>query len=355
MPWFSRRPGHRHNRGRVAESSALPEMAMWFGDLSLASSAIYGLTSGQLATGSTSVHVKQVPLPLTGRTIVGGVFDGSGNLWCWSGRGSTNVPQFVVMFTPSSLRRRSGTPDRTITLPSGDPRYDLIWDATFDGSGNLWMVLDIGLWKLTPAQLASSGSPTPTEFAFIDINAAYGIGGAFQSVRFHGGSCYVTCYGDAGNNGGLFRIAEARLGGASDPAFDPGSDAVFNDTNIESRGPCGMAVDSVNSRLWIACWRSQAACAWNLADLVATGDPAPAIVLTSAGNFTGPQGVLLDSARNLWVSNVSDPTTEVDVSPDLVRIPVAQTGSTAAVTPDSVISAGIPFTMYATLAPGYTP
>ena len=87
-------------------------------------------------------------------------FDSSGNLW---------VPEFyhnvVVEYTKSELAAsRSPTPKVVISQSASANVFDTPTDLAFDSAGDLW-VLNSGnqaLVEISKAQLAKSGTPTPT-------------------------------------------------------------------------------------------------------------------------------------------------------------------------------------------------
>ncbi|HEY6474681.1 MAG TPA: hypothetical protein VIY26_17430 [Acidimicrobiales bacterium] len=125
------------------------------------SSQMSAYTPAQLATSGS-------PAPaviLTGSVlndVQGVAFDAHGNLWvgnCLSAN-TANLSEY----TPAQFAS-SGSPTPAVTLTSdGSDDLGCIYGMEFDNSGNLWAANDdtnTGVSGFSPSQLASSGSPTP--------------------------------------------------------------------------------------------------------------------------------------------------------------------------------------------------
>jgi hypothetical protein len=93
-------------------------------------------------------------------------FDASGNLWLptigYSSSG-TNYPASLVELSAASLAT-SGTPTPAVTLTLPGGIHSLTTAIAFDNSGDLWYsdFIHATIAELVPAQLAASGSVTPT-------------------------------------------------------------------------------------------------------------------------------------------------------------------------------------------------
>ena len=132
------------------------------GDLWIANATngtIVKLTPAQLST--TGSPNPSVTLTTTGGSIsasAGLAFDRSGNLWV----GSTSGPKGIVAFSPAQLAV-SGSPVPSVILSSNGTNLDEPAGLTFDNFGNLWVGNYAGnsVTEFSPAQLTSSGTPTP--------------------------------------------------------------------------------------------------------------------------------------------------------------------------------------------------
>ncbi|HXB26499.1 MAG TPA: hypothetical protein VNV25_17325 [Gemmatimonadaceae bacterium] len=116
-------------------------------------------TAAQLHATSSVAPSVALSFPVTnGRNInVNEVaFDGAGNLWVVNDNTST-----IVEYSSSSLGA-GGSPTPTVTLQLADS--SVYWLAlAFDAKGDLWAVEEdsAAIVEFTPDQLAASGSPTP--------------------------------------------------------------------------------------------------------------------------------------------------------------------------------------------------
>lgn len=329
-----------------------PDMAMYItNDGRSGGAAVQGFSPALLSSGGeliTSTSQTLVPnAPVTFFSCIGIAYDANNDLWLGTWRGQDITPQAILKYTRESLKRGATNPDVIITLPasatghSGTVAIDGIISIKFDSGGNLWALDHSGvLLKYTPAQIAATGSPSPSVVITIaDTATLYNMYGTSQDIAIDSsGNIYWSLWtGEA--NSGFFRLSAAQVA-SSGTAIDPS--AVFTGTNINTRGQTGMALDSANNRLWIGDYNLNSVSAWNIADLAAGGNPAPVITLTAGSDdFSGPQGLLLDADGNLWVTNYNDSTVN-----DAVRVPAAQLGASGVVTPNLRIRTGFPRVMY---------
>jgi sugar lactone lactonase YvrE len=191
----------------------------------------------------------------------------------------------------------AGAPAVTITMPSGNPNA-----LAFDATGNIWVSDYTGnrLLKYTPAQLTSSGSPTPVVISSNGNNSIQApIGLALDS----GGKLWVANL----NNVTVFTPVQLAVSGAPNPLTLAGSDFGV---------PAGLAFDSLGS-LWISMNSKNTVVKYSpskLAGLSTTPNPLPDVVISSNPNaapalnpnlpsLKGPEGITFDAAGNLWVAN----------------------------------------------------
>jgi sugar lactone lactonase YvrE len=111
--------------------------------------------AGSLGTSGTPVP--EVTIGSSGLSPNALAFNASGDLWV------ANDSDTLTEFTPSQLTS-SGSPTPAVTLGSNGSSLVKPDGLAFDSAGNLWVSNEQSqsVSDFTPAQLASSGSPTPT-------------------------------------------------------------------------------------------------------------------------------------------------------------------------------------------------
>jgi ligand-binding sensor domain-containing protein len=94
-----------------------------------------------------------------------------------------------------------------------------------------------------------------------------------------------------------FSAQQLAAGGAQTPPVTIG--AVTGSLNA----PLALAFDN-NGDLWVANANANTVVEYSAAQLVASGNPAPAVTLSAAaGSIVGPSGLAFDSELDLWVAN----------------------------------------------------
>jgi sugar lactone lactonase YvrE len=115
-------------------------------------------TPAQLAaTGdpTPTITLTGVAMSISGPQLV--AFDATGNLWVANGEGLTVTT--IEAFSPAQLAT-SGHPTPAIVLSSFTPS-NVPAGLAFDASGDLWVSTINSLVEFTPSQIAATGAPTP--------------------------------------------------------------------------------------------------------------------------------------------------------------------------------------------------
>ncbi len=131
---------------------------LWVGDYTSGAPRVHKVAATELGASGTVTPARSIDSkdtsPVSSFTSPAGLaFDASGNLWVAYG-----TQGVVVRLTPTELAG-SGTATVTpsVQIDAGGPK-----GLTFDEAGNLWMAYNAGkISRLSPAQLAVSGAPTP--------------------------------------------------------------------------------------------------------------------------------------------------------------------------------------------------
>jgi hypothetical protein len=181
---------------------------------------------------------------------------------------------------------------------------------TFDRQGNLWAEIApdgtggngnyIVSWSA--AQLAASGSPAPK--VVLSPTSTTFSGYASQMAFDVSGNLWVV------NNLGLARLSPSALLGTGAPAGQVWSTFNWGGVSTSFSSPQGLAFDAAGN-LWVSVDRGAASSAiygFNASGLSTTGalyamqaittptSPVPTL------NFTRPEGMAFDAAGNLWVT-----------------------------------------------------
>jgi sugar lactone lactonase YvrE len=131
---------------------------LWVGDHTSGTPRVHKVAVSALAASGTVAPARSIDSKDTSPVIsytgpAGLAFDPSGNLWVAYG-----TQGVIVRLTAADL---GGTGTATVTpsvqIDAGGPK-----GIAFDEAGNLWMAYNAGkISRLSPAQLAVSGAPTP--------------------------------------------------------------------------------------------------------------------------------------------------------------------------------------------------
>ena len=280
-----------------------------------------GATSGNAPTTAVATGVNDYNFSLA--------FDANGNLWV-----STFLNGSILEFSASDLGK-SGSPTPTVTVRDSIAGHTLgtPLGLAFDAKGNLWVadLNDNAIEEYTPSQLASSGAPNPavilsTSGASTEQPSAV----AFDSS----GNLWVADVGSASKDSGHvveFTADQLTSSGSPTPAI------TLNQLPADSSiwGAVSIAFDG-SGNLWIANGDygvdgPNTVVMFSANELVASGDPTPAVILRpSSGSLASPAGLAFDASGNLWVGNLTAST--------LVQFTASQLVSSGSPTPNVTIS-----------------
>jgi len=263
----------------------------------------------------------------------GVITDSLNNVWFTVNGGSFTKIDIYKFSLSKCLASGTPTPDLNIPilLTGGEQSESAI--ALFDRVNNALWVADgnhggIGQTRMRVyGPRAYTSVPSKSSLSILANNPA--LNSNQQDAVFDGlGNMWCSvAVSTGGSNGGILMFSAAQLvsGGTVAPAVG------WFGSNFTGPGlgaTCNMAIGPDNL-LWVANFSgSNNVQAWDMTNPV-SGNPAPAIVLTSA-SFNGPYAVSFDPAGNLWVNNGN--------VNGLMRIPKAQLAASGVVVPDVILT-----------------
>jgi sugar lactone lactonase YvrE len=226
----------------------------------------------------------------SGTTSPGGTSGTSaaGNLWI----ANAISPPRVVEFTAAQLA--SGTPTPAVTITSGSTGSNI--GVAFDASGNLWVASNGSVVEYAGSQLGKSGSPNATvSLSGGSISSPEGL--AFDAS----GNLWIA---NAGNST-VAELTTTQLTASGSPT----ASVIISAPGSALTRPVGLAFDA-SGDLWVSNSTPNTVVEYTPVQLAATGDPAPAVKLSSvAMSLSAPQFLAFDGAGNLWVANGEGLTT----------------------------------------------
>ena len=215
-------------------------------------------------------------------------FNDAGDLWVSNLNNHT-----LVEYTQSQLAS-SGDPTPAVTISSNASSLGDPGSVAFDASGDLWALNESGtLVEYTPSQLAASGDPVPavTISVSISIPDAIPYGFAFDTS----GDLWVSNI--AASTVVEFTPSQLAASGAPTPAV------TISATSASLDNPSGVAFDA-SGDLWVTNTGTDTLVEYSPSQLAASGDPAPAVTISSnASSLDGPFSLAFDAAGDLWVPN----------------------------------------------------
>lgn len=214
-------------------------------------------------------------------------FDGAGNMWVGDYTG------FLYRYDAASLGT-SGTPTPSVTIDATAYSTEL-YALAFDAAGDLWISTydNDTLVMYTPSQLSTGGALTATVVISDDGSGSLsGPGGiAFDSA----GGLWVADY----SNDTLVKFSPAQLASSGTPtpavtlsATAGGSIAEPNDVAFDSSGD-----------LWVSNDNTGTIVRFDASQLASSGTPTPATTIASSSLGGNPTGLAFDASGNLWVSD----------------------------------------------------
>ncbi|HVX22488.1 MAG TPA: IPT/TIG domain-containing protein [Acidimicrobiales bacterium] len=228
----------------------------------------------------------------------------------------------------------TGNASPSSTVQGIRPSIDRPWMTAFDGAGDLWLAncqADTVV-ELTPAELATSGAPTPAVTLRSDGSGSLSCpeGLAFDPA----GDLWVGNVGTfsltTGAPGTVVELTPSQLASSGSPTPAVTLSAPTPATTTILAGPYALAFDATGN-LWVANYTSSTLDAYTPSQQAAGGAPNPAVVITSTGtpgtttaSLSGPTGLAFDGAGDLWVTNYNG-----DTVTELAAATLAATGSPA--------------------------
>jgi streptogramin lyase len=247
--------------------------------------------------GSTGTPTPAVILSSTSNSLSQpeyATFDSSGNLWVVNSTVGTST---VVEFKAGNITS-SGSPVPDVTLSPtgvGTPTASLAgpYQLVFDSSGNAWVVnaSSLTISAFSPSQYAASGSPVPA----IQITPAFGLDSPQLETFDSSGNLWIANSGSSS----VVAFTPAQLAaGATRPAIA---------LTLPSQSfPEGVTFDS-SGDLWVSDLNHGALYEFTPAQLSSSGFPTPKVTITDTGaSLLGPAGLAFTASGDLWVVNRAD-------------------------------------------------
>ena len=283
---------------------------------------LVGFDAQQLSAGG--VTAPALSLGYEPRSWNGMAFDAAGNVWV-----ARNAPDGAIFRFPASDLGASGVrvPDVIITSSAPDV-LDGPYGLAFDASGALWVsgLNSDTVVKYAQEQLVASGAPSPqvvVRNASADLVAPAGL--AFDGS----GALWVANLSGAS----AVKYSPAQLASSGSP-----TPAVKISANAGSlQGPLGLAFDR-HGHLWVAAAFGQRVVRYDAEQLLVSGSPAPSVTVTGFAQAKGiafdhagdlwVNAILAPAERSLV--RIADPdslpTTSVVTASTAVRLGVETDG-----------------------------
>lgn len=257
-------------------------------------------------------------------------FDSSQNLWVANCSDFTLGSGAIAEFSAAQLANlgNNSTPDPNKTLLD-DGSLTILgcpWGAQFDAVGNLWITNRSipNLVSYSPAQLAVGGALTPdTTITSTSFDSPRGI--VFDASA----NLWIV----ENQNQEILAYKAATLATALGHSGQVNPDIIISSSSFGD--PRAIAFDGAGN-LWLADATGKLL-EFAAADLAMSGTPTPKVIIIATPVVTPdgialsldfPEGLVFDSAGNLWVANL-----ESDNAGSLAEFTTAQLGSSGSPSP----------------------
>ncbi|HET9087378.1 MAG TPA: hypothetical protein VFN53_07645 [Acidobacteriaceae bacterium] len=261
------------------------------------------------AQGSTAAVPELVVNSSAFAAPQGVVFGPAGNLWVVDGgtmhKGGNSKPA-LLQFTSSNLAGIQAPVAASPNITVNSSAFVFPQQAVFDRMGNLW-VSDSGanaVFEFTSSQLKSSGTLAPNITLMSSPAFSGPLGIAFDSD----GGLWVSNH----NATTIFGFSASTLPTAMGSTTVTPTTVLSDDGKQSIQSPWGLAFDS-SGNLWSSNSNTPSSVVqFSKASLAGSGNPTPAITLTSANvsgdaSLNAPGGLALDNTGNLAVVSTANP------------------------------------------------
>jgi sugar lactone lactonase YvrE len=296
--------GRRPDSASVVYTARAGSGGLWISNSGSAYTTVQ-YTAAQLAGTTSAAAATSITTGTTAQQ--GAAFDANGNLWLAMYGGTS-----VVEFSASQLTT-GGTPTPAVTISANAGANEGALESpsglAFDASGDLWVAnnAQASIVEFTPSQLAASGSPAPAVIitgavvsgelsVFAPVGVAFDASGdLWVANRNPSYPCFIV-------RSNLVEFTPSQLAASGSPAP---AVMLIPPFGVMS-GPFMLAFDA-SGRLWVTNSENSTSSvlAFSPSQLMASGNPTPAITLTAnAGSLDGPTGLAFDASGDLWIANM---------------------------------------------------
>jgi sugar lactone lactonase YvrE len=283
-----------------ASATATAAGALWFGSNYDHVNNKFGDYVAEIPPSQLAKSGRAIPVIINelGLTDSMGVAFNQGNLWV------TTLDNHVFEFTSQQLANlsKNPTPTPAVTITSSST-FKFILACAFDAGGNLWIVdaAADGVHELTKAQLAAgSGDLTPT----VTLTSTSLASPAFATFD-SSGNLWVSS--EANSQIVEFALSQLSSSGSVTPTV-----IISSPDHANLSGPGAVQFDNAGN-LWVANSFNSTVTEFTQSQLVSSGSPAAAVILSSTAVNGGnsiqvPWGLAFDGGNNLWVFNYTSGT-----------------------------------------------
>lgn len=303
---------------RRSKAYVVGNFTMWvcpFGGPSagFGANVINGYTPGQqIVAGTTADIVLDVSAAFTNdQAVFDVVVDNLNNIWVTSfddhhsaatGRSAKYLLKDILA---------SGAPTASVVINQPAAAITSVWASLgFDKQNNLWAAFPkhgtggIATF-LQYGQYSYSISGTPNPRISITLAAGNAVGqlpNPSPDTAFFAFDADGNLWAAIGTSGGgIFMISKEQLLSGTTSLFPAVRWEGSNFTGMDAQG----LAFAPNGDLWVADYANSSLKSYDVRNPV-SGNQAPLLTITSAGNLNGPDGICFDGSGNLWVANDND-------------------------------------------------